>query len=165
MADRQLPSEKINKEKILKPEVKPFIKKESKEGEDIREIKPEERQPSTSKEQDLPSLKVPSVSSPTEEILVDEAEVAEVEKILAEDLEDIYLQMSPEKQKIFKAKGEEVAKKIVQILHGAKIKIQTILNLIREWLQLIPGVNKFFIEQEAKIKTDKILQKNKKEKI
>ncbi len=164
MADRQLPPEKINKKKIPKPEVKPFIK-ESKEGKHISEVKPEARHTSFSKEQDLPSWKIPPISSSTEEMVIDKAEVAEVEKILAEDLEDVYLQMSPERQKIFKAKGEEVAKKIVQILHGAKIKIQTILNLIREWLQLIPGVNKFFVEQEAKIKTDKILQKNKKEKI
>ena len=32
-----------------------------------------------------------------------------------------------------------------------------ILKLIRSWLKLIPGVNKFFLEQEAKIKTDKIV--------
>jgi hypothetical protein len=32
------------------------------------------------------------------------------------------------------------------------------LKLIREWLLIIPGVNKYFLEQEAKIKTDKIQQ-------
>jgi len=26
------------------------------------------------------------------------------------------------------------------------------------WLKLIPGVNKFFLEQEAKIKTDEVLK-------
>jgi len=26
-----------------------------------------------------------------------------------------------------------------------------------DWLKILPGVNKFFLEQEAKIKTDKIL--------
>jgi hypothetical protein len=35
--------------------------------------------------------------------------------------------------------------------------VKKILALIRDWLKLIPGVNRFFLEQEAKIKTDKIL--------
>jgi len=85
-------------------------------------------------------------------------EIKQVEDILAEDLEGIYQQMPPDRQAAFKAKGEEVARKIVSILHSAKIRIKDILELIRGWLKLIPGVNKFFLEQEAKIKADKILK-------
>ena len=84
----------------------------------------------------------------------------EIENILAEDLEDIYLNMSPAKQAEFKLAGEEVAGKINDLLARAKVKVKAVIDLIKKWLSLIPGINKFFLEQEAKIKTDKILQLN-----
>lgn len=80
-----------------------------------------------------------------------------IEKILEENMEEIYLKLSPEKQKEFRIAGEQTAKKINEILGKAKFKIKEIINLIRKWLSLIPGVNKFFLEQEAKIKADKIV--------
>lgn len=81
----------------------------------------------------------------------------EIESILSEDLTDLFLKMTPEQQEEFQAKGEETASKIRIILSSAKVGMKKILVLISEWLKLIPGVNKFFLEQEAKIKTDKIL--------
>ncbi|MDP3245251.1 MAG: hypothetical protein Q8M83_06390 [bacterium] len=83
--------------------------------------------------------------------------LTQVEKILEEDLEDIYFNLPPETRQKFHDKGEETAGKIRLILGQAKIQVKKILNLIRDWLKIIPGVNKFFLEQEAKIKTDKIL--------
>ncbi|HDQ22414.1 MAG TPA: hypothetical protein ENN28_00375 [Candidatus Uhrbacteria bacterium] len=80
-----------------------------------------------------------------------------IEDILEEDLEEIYFQMPPEKQAEFRQTGEETAGKIEALLHSTKIKIKKILDLIRDWLKIIPGVNKYFLDQEAKIKTDKIL--------
>ncbi len=80
-----------------------------------------------------------------------------IEDILEEDLEKVYFKMSPEKQAEFKQAGEETASKIENLLREAKVKIKKILDLIRNWLKIIPGINKFFLEQEAKIKTDKIL--------
>lgn len=82
----------------------------------------------------------------------------QVENILAHDLESYYQKLTPEEQKIFRAKGEETAGKIVQLLEQAKLKIKKIWRLIKDWLKLLPGVNKFFLEQEAKIKTDQIVQ-------
>jgi len=38
----------------------------------------------------------------------------------------------------------------------AKFSFRKALGLIRDWLRIIPGVNRFFLEQEAKIKADKI---------
>jgi len=67
-------------------------------------------------------------------------------------------------KKEFKRKGEETASKIEKIIHSVKVKIKEILHLIKEWLKIIPGVNKFFIEKEAEIKTRKILNLHKKEK-
>lgn len=80
-----------------------------------------------------------------------------IEDIMGEDLTDAFLKLSPERQQKFKEKGEETASKIQQIIEGAKVNTKKIFDLIRKWLKMIPGINRFFLEQEAKIKTDKIL--------
>ncbi len=81
----------------------------------------------------------------------------EVEFILSEDLTDLFLAMPSEKQLVFKQKGEETTVKVYEILNSSKVNVKKIFKLIREWLKLIPGVNRFYLEQEAKLKTDKIL--------
>lgn len=88
----------------------------------------------------------------------------EVEDILSEDLGDIYQTMTPENQRRFKAKGEEVARTIWQMIETAKLHLKKILTLLREWLKMIPGINRYFLEQETKIKIDKIIELAKKEK-
>ena len=80
-----------------------------------------------------------------------------IEDIMGEDLTDAFLKLSPEKQQQFKEKGEETAGLIKQIIEGAKVNTKKIFDLIRKWMKMIPGINRFFLEQEAKIKTDKIL--------
>ena len=80
-----------------------------------------------------------------------------IEDILSEDMTDVFLKMSSEKQIVFKEKGEEIASKIRQMIHATKVNAKKMFDMICEWLKLIPGVNRFFLEQEAKIKTDKIL--------
>ena len=80
-----------------------------------------------------------------------------VEKIMEEGLQDAYRELTPIQREEFKIKGEKTAMEIRAILQTGKIKIKKIFKLILEWLRLLPGVNKFFIEQEAKIKADKII--------
>ncbi len=80
-----------------------------------------------------------------------------IEDIMGEDLTDAFLKLSPDRQQKFKEKGEETASKIRQMIEGAKVNTKKIFDLIRKWLKMIPGINRFFLEQEAKIKTDKIL--------
>jgi hypothetical protein len=86
-----------------------------------------------------------------------------IERIMSEDLMDFYRTMPPERQQEFKRKGEEVAGKIRSLMTRAAVKAKEVLTLIVGWLKLIPGVNKFFLEQESKIKTDKILELHKRE--
>lgn len=86
-----------------------------------------------------------------------------IENILEEDLGDVYFNLTPQKQKEFKKKGEETAVNISLVLKKANVKIKKLVKLIRDWLKLIPGVNKFFLEQEAKIKADKIIELKNKE--
>lgn len=81
----------------------------------------------------------------------------QVENVLAQDLGDIYEKMEPNLKLRFKIKGEEIALKIETVISEGKAKIKQILSWIKQWLKMIPGVNRFFLEQEAKIKTDRIL--------
>jgi hypothetical protein len=89
-------------------------------------------------------------------------QAAAIDNILAEGLNEVFLKMEPAQQANFKKVGEETTNQINRLLLEAKVKINKIMSLIRNWLKLIPGVNKFFLEQEVKIKTDKIIKiKNK----
>ncbi len=81
-----------------------------------------------------------------------------IERILEEDLGDLYLKMDAAHQRIFKEEGEKTVRQIERVILTGKSVLSRITELIRRWLKLIPGVNKFFIEQEAKIKADKILE-------
>ncbi len=96
----------------------------------------------------------------------DQENYKKLEAILEADLADLYNSMDPNDQMKFKIKGEETARNIFQLIYyQSKIKVSKLVSLIRSWLVLIPGINKFFLEQETKIKTDKILElvdKNKK---
>jgi len=81
---------------------------------------------------------------------------------LSDGLSETFLAMTPAKQKIFKEEGEVTAKKINVLLDATKINVGKIISLIKNWLKLITGINRFFLDQEAKIKADKIIKiKNK----
>ena len=81
-----------------------------------------------------------------------------IELILEESLGDLYFQMDEAHRKMFRAEGEKTVREIDWLVSSAKATVSKVLYLIRRWLMLIPGVNKFFLEQEAKIKTDKVMK-------
>lgn len=81
-----------------------------------------------------------------------------VEKILEEGVADAYARLSPVAKQEFKLKGEEVARAIRDLLKSTHVKVKKIFQLIFEWLRILPGINRFFLEQEAKIKTDRIIE-------
>ncbi|MBI5022664.1 MAG: hypothetical protein HZC05_00640 [Candidatus Magasanikbacteria bacterium] len=83
--------------------------------------------------------------------------LVEVENILSAGLEDAYKELTPELKIKFKLEGERVSGLVWQMVETAKIKVQKIVDMIRNWLKMIPRVNHFFLEQETKIKTDKII--------
>lgn len=109
-----------------------------------------------------PEILEPSSSVSTK--IIKSQTLKEIEDILEEDLQEVYFNLPQDKQMELKKGGEEVASKIEIVLKEVKIKVSQILNLIKNWLKIIPGVNKFFLEQEAKIKTDKIIKLSNKEK-
>ncbi|MFA6105301.1 MAG: hypothetical protein WC725_01725 [Patescibacteria group bacterium] len=80
-----------------------------------------------------------------------------IEKILEENVGEAYSRLSPIAKEEFKIKGEITAKKIAELLSSTHVKVKKVFQLIMEWLKMLPGINRFFLEQEAKIKTDRIL--------
>lgn len=89
-------------------------------------------------------------------------QLVEVENILAEGLEETYKEMLPAARLKFKQEGERVSQTIWQMVKTAHLQIKKAAGLIRHWLLFIPGVNRLFLEQEVKIKTDKIIAMTKK---
>lgn len=109
----------------------------------------------------LPAAVKPAVLPPKDPVLV------QIESILEEDLQDLYRDLPPELKPKFKQKGEEAARVIRDMIARAKVKARKVLKLLTDWLKMIPGVNKFFLEQEAALKAQKIMmlaEKDKKEK-
>ncbi len=81
----------------------------------------------------------------------------EIENVLEEGLLPMYQGLTPKQRKQFRGEGERIALVIEKILNKTKVKIIELIRLIRRWLQLLPGVNVFFLEQEAKIKAEKLM--------
>jgi len=144
----------------MKPAVPEEIKPQ--EIEKAKEIKEEavQKEEEAVEKKEMPTVAPSSVVAQVLHPAKSES-LIQIEKILEEDLGEIYLKMTPSERLAFKAKGEETATKIEQLLKKAKVAGRKILKLIIAWLKLIPGVNKFFLEQEAKIKVDRLFREKK----
>ena len=101
-------------------------------------------------------IRVPKKAQPSLPQIAD-ALTLQVEKIMSEGLSDAYHSLTPIQQQTFKLKGEETAQQIRHLLSKTRVKIKHIFRLLLEWLKLLPRINVFFLEQEAKIKADRIL--------
>jgi hypothetical protein len=87
----------------------------------------------------------------------DATSVNAIETILAEDLSELYAALDPVTRDEFRKKGEETARAIQPLLQQVKVQARKIIRLLTNWLKMIPGVSALFIEQEAKIKADRLL--------
>lgn len=81
----------------------------------------------------------------------------QVEGLLADGLQSLYLSLPESGRAAFKRNGEAVAQKITDMIIIGKVKVKEVWKLIGEWLRVVPGVNRYFLEQEIKIKTDRIM--------
>lgn len=81
----------------------------------------------------------------------------EVENILEKGLKDVYGNLPDRLKPLFKTKGEETAKTISEMIKSTALKVGDVMKLIYNWLRIIPGLNRYFLEQEAKIKADRII--------
>jgi len=85
-------------------------------------------------------------------------DLKKIEDVLAEDLSDVYLGLDAAHRRLFKEEGERASNQIKNLFDRAQATAKKVLDIIKRWLMMIPHVNKFFLEQEAKIKTDKIMK-------
>ena len=115
-----------------------------------------EKQEPAEKPQELPT-RAPVVQQVVPQIQKDRFLIG-IEHILSDNLGDAYLALPPDKRTAFKARGEEIATKVKEMADKGRLHVHKILHWIRDWLRMIPGVNVFFLEQEAKIKADKLLE-------
>lgn len=152
-------------EKLITPEApsQPSTKREQTDGgveieKDLanleKEISAQERQAQTTT---LPT----SPTAPIAPVPVKTESRKKIEGILSEDLKEIFQAMDAEHKAEFKKKGEETATALEKLVATAKATAKKVAKLISKWLKLIPGINPFFLEKEAKLKTDKILAINK----
>lgn len=81
-----------------------------------------------------------------------------IETVMSEGLMETYRQLPQYKQVEFRIKGEETARAIRGLMQRPKLRIKKLLKLLFEWLKILPGVNRFFIEQEAKLKAQRIME-------
>ena len=81
-----------------------------------------------------------------------------IETVMSEGLAQLYQQMPEFKRVEFKIKGEETARDIRTLFNKPKLHLKKLLKLLLAWLKIIPGVNRFFLEQEAKIKAERLIE-------
>lgn len=81
-----------------------------------------------------------------------------IEKVMEDGLAEVYKTMPAETKKQFREEGEKTAAEIETLLYKVKVQSKKIFQLIFAWLRIIPGVNKYFLEQEAKLKTDELIR-------
>ncbi len=107
-----------------------------------------------------PGVVSPAVTTPADAPAVNPFQKIQedIEDVLEEDLDDIYLKLTDDKKVEFKVTGEKTAQEISGLVGKAKATAKKVLSLIKDWLSVIPGINKYFLEQLGKIKTDKIMK-------
>lgn len=113
-------------------------------------------------EKDKPGLKsAPAATTDTSTTAIPlpkSERLQKIERILSVDLEDVYLSMDEVHRQLFKVEGERAARQIESLISSGKAVVRKIVSIIKTWLKIIPGISKFFIAQEAKIKADKIIE-------
>lgn len=80
-----------------------------------------------------------------------------VERILEQNLWDLYFALPQGSRERFKTEGETAAAKLRAAIETKKVKPNVVLGAVHKWLKTIPRVNPYFLEQEAKIKTDQVM--------
>jgi len=146
-------------ERIVTPESSPSLppspeRVPSPESFDVSRKEQQQTRPAEQKQEPAPPALPQTVTAPKP---FPDALQREVESILAEGLDDAYAAMDPLSKKEFKEEGEHAASEIRSLLADARIKIHRVLKILTDWLRMIPGVSRLFVEQEAKIKTDRLL--------
>lgn len=145
------------KPQVSTPEAVPPAEKA--EGQVVEKSSVSEEKPAEKPGEAAPAASIsPAALKAAPVPIVKKSETLEkIEDILEEDLADAYQEMPPEVKKQFRETGEQTAVEIEGMMYKVKVHSKKIFNLLFGWLKIIPKVNKFFLKQEAKLKTDEIL--------
>lgn len=142
-------------EQVKRPESADDMQQEQpRKQEDEGKLRKRRRKKQQDDDQQTPAAQQPTAQVPEAKT----PERMEIEKILSDGMSELYQTMTPQQQEAFRLKGDETATAIEQMVHNLKASTRKVVSLIRDWLQLIPGVNKYFLEQESKLKTDEIVK-------
>ncbi len=85
----------------------------------------------------------------------------EVENKLSEGLWDAYKSMDPGLRAKFKAEGERIAGVARDGIASGRLAAERLLQMIVDWLRMIPRVDRWFLVQDAKLKTDALIRMSK----
>ena len=152
--------------------IPPKVEMPKTEKREVRVERPEVIRPQIQVEKGIPAEEKPSAvpskkaAPPAQPVRrrVEKSELRKkIEGILEEDLEEVYRSLPPQARTKFRVDGEKTARRIEVALKIAKTALTDLIKIIREWLIALPGVNRFFVEQEAKIKADKLIHLRKNE--
>lgn len=82
-----------------------------------------------------------------------------IEKILANGLDSMFLKLGPRQQQVFKGEGERIVEFIKQGFNNKKIKHIEAIEQIEKWLSLVYGLDSPYVKKEAHIKFKEIVIK------
>lgn len=138
------------------------LRAEQEQGESVFLEQPEAVSPTEAAITTMVERAVPASGAATATVApqtkVKTEDMVQVEKILEDGLGPYFTSLPDSAKPKFKLKGEEAATEIGGMVESLQLNLKRILQLIRDWLLTIPNVNRFFLEQEAKIKTDRIVE-------
>jgi hypothetical protein len=147
----------------LMPEQPPAIPPVGSETKEKQEGKNKEQVAEQKKDVVTKTTAIPTVSSPVPSSAVPQSEMVknetlqEIEHIMEDDLEAVYATLPADKRAEFQKVGEETAAEIEGMMYQVKVKSKKVFKLLFSWMKIIPGVNNYFLKQEAKTKTDEIM--------
>ncbi|MFH1430787.1 MAG: hypothetical protein ABIG71_04730 [Candidatus Uhrbacteria bacterium] len=83
----------------------------------------------------------------------------DIEAALADDrIRELYAALEPSVQQAFRVAAERLAARIEVMIAKQKLNIDDVHEEIVDWLHIIPTINRWFLVQEAKVKTDAMLK-------
>ena len=162
MPDNKSIGSRKRKEQIKFPEVEDIFHTPENvptaEAESVAEKKSQDAAQSAETPISLPTSEVIPHSQPATVLVFPKNPLLlEIEAIMEENLAEIYKNMPEESKQRFNSEGERTAKEIQNLMQTFKATTRKLIDMIRKWLLIIPGINRFFLEQEAKIKAEKII--------
>jgi len=109
-------------------------------------------------EQPAEALAAPAVETAPAPVVQKSEMYANIDKILSQNLGELYAALNAGKQEKFRVEGERITTEIERLLAEPKPDVHKIRDLVSGWMTSLEGVSKYFLEEELKIKVGLLLQ-------